>query len=59
MAMTLSVSRVIAKPTAGGGLALDLSIKTEAGETSVVSLTLTSRATEEIRALLRDILPRS
>ena len=57
--MTLSVSRVIAKPTRGGGLTLDLSIKTAAGEPSVVSLTLTSRATEEVRALLRDILPRT
>ncbi len=57
--MTLSVSRVIAKPTRGGGLTLDLSIKTPSGEASVVSLTLTSRATEEVRALLRDILPRA
>jgi hypothetical protein len=56
--MTVSVSRVVAKPTPGGGLALDLSIKTPSGDASVVSVTLTSRATDEVRTLLREILPR-
>ncbi len=57
--MTLSVSRVMAKPTPGGGLTLDLSIKKPSGEASVVRLTLTSRAADEIRTILRDILPRA
>jgi len=57
--MTVSVSRVTAKPTPGGGLELDLSIKTSTGDASVVSVTLTSRAAEEVRTLLREILPRS
>jgi hypothetical protein len=57
--MTVSVSRVVAKPTPGGGLALDLSIKTPSGDASVVSVTLTSRAAEEIRTLLREMVPRA
>ena len=57
--MTVSVSRVVAKPTPGGGLTLDLSIKTPSGDASVVSVTLTSRATDEVRTLLREILPRA
>jgi len=57
--MTVSVSRVISKPTPGGGLALDLSIKTSSGDASVVRVTLTSRAADEVRTLLREILPRA
>lgn len=55
--MAWSVSRLYAKPTEGGGLQLDVSVTTPSGEAAMLSLTLSSVATGELRALLREILP--
>lgn len=57
--MTWSVSRVRAKPTPGGGLEVDAAFRTASGDASVLTLKLSSRATDEVRALLREMLPRT
>ena len=55
--MTLSVSRVRTRPTPGGGLEVDLVITTSSGEASSVSLALSSRAIDDVRTLLSEMLP--
>ena len=57
--MTWSVSRVRAKPTPGGGLEVDVAFTTASAEASVLTLKLSSRATDEVRALLGEMLPRT
>ena len=56
--MILSVSRVKTRLTPSGGLEVDLLITMPSGEASSVSLGLSSRTTEDARALLRE-MPRS
>jgi hypothetical protein len=44
---------------AGGGLELDLAVKTPSGEHTTMAVSISSRAADELRALLRELLPRS
>ena len=57
--MILSVSRVKTRLTPSGGLEVDLLLTMPSGEASSVSLApaLSSRATEDARALLREMPP--
>ena len=55
--MTLSVSRVKTRATPSGALEVDLVITPPSGEASSVSLALSSRAIDDVRARLRETLP--
>lgn len=57
--MSWSVSRVRTKPMAGGGLELDLAVTTPSGEHTTMTVSISSRAADELRALLRELLPRA
>lgn len=57
--MTWSVSRVRTKPTPGGGLELDLAVTAPSGQSTTLNVSLSSRAADELRALLRELLPRA
>jgi hypothetical protein len=56
--MSWSVSRVRTKPTPGGGLEVDLAVTSPSGESSTLTVSLSSRAADELRTLLRELLPR-
>ena len=56
--MSWSVSRVRTKPTPGGGLEVDLAVTSPAGESTTLTVSLSSRVADELRTLLRELLPR-